>query len=483
MSTTPARAGFRSLSRKDWKAFAAAWIGYLLDGFDFVIITLVLTEVIREFHLSLVVGSTLVSAAFVTRWFGGLVLGGIGDRFGRKPAMVISILCFSLGSFLCGFAWNYWSLFIFRGIVGMGMAGEYGSSATYAMESWPKTLRNRASGALLSAYPIGIILASQLYAVIVPHFGWRWMFWIGLIPAALALVMREGIPEAAQWKQDVGEHRTATTIDLLFRGRARLRNVVVAALTAVALIIIFSGNSGSLTAVYAVVAVVGFVVFAVQMSGRLWPMQVMLMITVMAAFLYSWPIQSLLPTYLKSDLGYDPGTVSAVLSWSGLGYAAGSVLSGMLGDRLGTRRAYVVGLLVSFAFVIPVFLIGGGSVALLSVLLFALQLTSQGISGLLPKYISDHFPTRTRAAGLGFTYNVGALGGALAPMLGAQLAQAIGSLGHSIMFLSGGVTVLMILLIGLDVAGRVGRAIDRGQSTDTPALALPARTERQGAAR
>jgi SHS family sialic acid transporter-like MFS transporter len=473
MATNATGEASQHLTSADWKGFWAAWLGYFLDGFDFILITLVLTEVAKEFHLSLIVASTLVSAAFVSRWLGGLILGALGDRFGRKPAMMISIVCFSVGSLLCGFAWDYWSLFVFRAVVGLGMAGEYGSSATYVMESWPQRLRNRASGALLSAYPVGVIATSLLYVAIVPHFGWRWLFYIGVIPVLLTLVMRRTLPEAKEWSEQVegADKPVATTFDILFKGKMRWPNIGLCVVIAFCLVMIFTANAGGLTWLYALVAVAGFIGFAFQLERRVWPMLVMLMITVCAAFLYSWPIQSLLPTYLKTDLGYDAGQVSAVLSWAGLGYALGSICSGMLGDRLGTRKAYVVGLLVSLVLVFPVFLIGGGNMFLLAILLFVLQFTSQGISGLLPKYVGDHFPTRLRAAGLGFTYNVGALGGAISPLIGTYLSTTIGSLGTALLVLSSSFTVIMVILVGFNVAARVGHAVLPQGDPEIPVLA------------
>jgi SHS family sialic acid transporter-like MFS transporter len=445
------------LARQDWKAFTAAWLGYGMDGFDFVLITLVLTEIGKDFHLSTVRAATLVSAAFVSRWFGGLALGALGDRLGRRPAMVLSIALYAVGSVLCGFAWGYWSLFAFRMVVGLGMAGEYSASATYIIESWPRRIRNTASGMLLSGYPLGSVLAAKTYAWVVPHTSWRVLFWIGIVPVILAIYLRRRLPEATDWKaaREAGTPQVSATARL-FAGHRKAWNLPVCAVAAVALLVVLRGESLTVTLLLVALITACFVAMSVQFARRLWPVVVALMVTVFCAFMYSWPLQSLLPTYLKTDLHYDPAQVSDALLYAGFGYAAGSVLVGYLGDRFGTRRAYVGMLIVSLAFAYPVFALGEGHTVWLWVLLFLLVGTSSGASGILPKYVSDHYPIEIRAAALGFSYNVGALGGAAAPVLGAKLAEPL-SLGTSIMVLSLGITVIVVLLVGFDVPARVQR--------------------------
>ncbi|MBR7673035.1 MFS transporter [Streptomyces daliensis] len=526
----------------------AAWLGYLLDGFDFVLITLVLTEIADEFGLSTVEAASLVSGAFITRWLGGALLGGMGDRYGRKPAMIASILLYSLGTFACGFAWNYHSLFAARLAIGMGMAGEYSASATYVLESWPVRMRNRASGFLISGYAAGTVLAAEVYKWVVPSLGWRWMFWIGVLPIVVALWVRRALPEAGDWQAEVhgtgtrtgtvpggeapgaGEPAGPGTFDgqdkldappspptaapaptaetpaqaqaqapaqepapvpapaatpgtgesgpatAAVRGgpprrpnpfrplfgdpRRAVANSVLAILATVALFLVFTPLAAGLTWPLALVAAGCLIAFAVQLGGRRsWVVYVALMVTVFCAFLYSWPIQSLLPTYLKTELGYGADEVTDVMYYAGFGTMLGCWLAGFVGDWLGTRRAYALTLLASLAFVFPVFAVQNSLVGL-GVLLFGLLALSQGISGLLPKYIAGHFPVETRAASLGFVYNVGALGGAVAPVMGAELAEGM-TLAQSLAILTFGLTTLVIVLVGLNVPYRLNRYLLR----------------------
>lgn len=300
MSTTTKQSWVSEISKTQWKAFWAAWMGYLLDGFDFVIISLILSEIRHSFNLSLVAGASLVSAAFISRWFGGLALGAYADRFGRKSAMIVSILLFSVGSIICALAPAYWVLFAARLLIGAGMAGEYSSSSTYVIESWPVHLRNKASGFLISGFSIGAVISAQFYRFVVPfgdsvhpNWGWRFMFALGLVPIALTLWLRRAIPESSDWEAaqaKAKEQKTEmapTMLATLYKGKLRVVNIITTIGAFAALVLIFAVSVPKvLTIALGIFIAVVFISYMAQFEGKRWPTGIAVMIVVFCAFLY-----------------------------------------------------------------------------------------------------------------------------------------------------------------------------------------------------
>ena len=465
MNTSPAPAlpkkrWYQYLTKEDRKAFFAAWIGVLLDGYDFVLISFALPAIREAFDLSLVEGASLISAAFISRWIGGLVLGAVGDRYGRKPAMVLSIFMFAFGSIACALAPNFWVLFVLRLIIGFAMAGEYSASAAYVIESWPKHMRNKASGFLLSGYAFGVIAAAQVDKYFVtwvdslhPGWGWRALFLTGIIPIVVAIYMRRTLPEAADWSEakEKGHVEKNDMLAVLFGGSRKVVNYIAVVIGFIALLLIFTQTVGGTLAVslLGAVSAVIFIYLIIQFDSKRWIIGIAIMLTIFASFMYTWPIQGLLPTYLRG-VGMDQQVVANVVSFAGLGNAAGYIVAGFAGDRFGMRRWYVASLLLSQAIVFPLFMQNGQYVALVAGLLFFQQMFGQGVSGLLPKWVSSYFPVDKRAAGLGFCYNVGALGGAVGPVLGADIADRL-SLGLALAILSFGFAAVVMVSIGANI--------------------------------
>jgi SHS family sialic acid transporter-like MFS transporter len=400
-----------------------SWLGWALDGFDFIIISYVLTDIAKTFHVSLTAAGVLVLAAFGTRWLGGAVIGSVADRIGRKNAMMIGVIIYSIGTFLCGLSWNYWALLVFRLVVGFGMAGEYSAGSTLLLETWPDRVRNKASGFLVSGWAVGGLLAATVYAPIVTHLGWRALFFVGIAPALLAVYIRLGLSETAEFTK---AKASATTSKVSFFRLFSRRWILVA-----------------------------FSLF-VMMFG---------------SFGMNWPIQSLLPTYLKT-LGYAPAAVGHLMFIASFGALLGYWFSGFLGDWIGTRWAFVSTLLVSLAFTVLTFGLAASSTVVLGALLFALQFTNLGITGLFPKYIAEHFGVAVRSAGLGATYNLGAIAGGLSPIWGSLLGGSIG-LGAAIGALTFFWSLVVIVIVGFRIPSRAAARGTHARGADEVAKPRP----------
>src|SRR6266852_5062892 len=213
MSSSPDRsAGSRVYTRAEQRhALAASFLGWTLDAFDFFILVFMMDRVAAEFRVTKAAIVATLTATLALRPVGAVIFGMLADRYGRRRPLMANVIYFSLIEFGCGFAPNYTVFLVLRSLYGIGMGGEWGVGASLAMEAAPPKWRGVLSGILQSGYSNGYLLAAVAARFLLPHWGWRPMFWIGALPALLALYIRTKVPESEAWKQ----HRAATTGQVL----------------------------------------------------------------------------------------------------------------------------------------------------------------------------------------------------------------------------------------------------------------------------
>src|SRR5215469_3404999 len=198
MPASPNKAGTRY-------ALLAGFLGWTLDAFDFFVIVFLYDALAAQFHVSKkdIVLTTAATLAF--RPLGALLFGLLSDRYGRRIPLMGSVIYFTAIEVLCGFAPNFVVFFVLRALFGIGMGGEWGVGASLAMEAAPKRWRGILSGILQGGYPMGYLLAAVAARFVLPTMGWRWMFWIGAVPAMLALYICSKVPESEAWAQHRAE--------------------------------------------------------------------------------------------------------------------------------------------------------------------------------------------------------------------------------------------------------------------------------------
>ena len=237
------------------------------------------------------------------------------------------------------------------------MAGEYSASAAYVIESWPKHMRNKASGFLLSGYAFGVIAAAQVDKYFVtwvdsmhPGWGWRALSSPASSRSSLRSTCERLCPKPPDWSEakEKGHVEKNDMLQVLFGGERKILNYVVVAIAFVALLLIFTQQVGGVVAVSVLGALcaVIFIYLIIQFDSKRWIIGIAIMLTIFASFMYTWPIQGLLPTYLRG-VGMDQTVVANVVSFAGLGNAAGYIIAGFAGDKFGMRRWYAISLLLS----------------------------------------------------------------------------------------------------------------------------------------
>src|ERR1700716_2936372 len=182
-------------------ACGASFLGWTLDAFDFFLVVFALTAIAKEFHKTDAEMALTITVTLAFRPIGALIFGLMADRYGRKLPLMIDLVFFSIVEVLSGFAPNYTTFFILRALFGIGMGGEWGVGASLAMEKAPARQRGLLSGFLQQGYATGYLLAAICYFLLFERLGWRPLFFLGGLPALLALFVRVRVKESAVWEK------------------------------------------------------------------------------------------------------------------------------------------------------------------------------------------------------------------------------------------------------------------------------------------
>jgi MFS family permease len=362
------------------RALIAAALGWMLDAMDVLLYSFVLDEVRREFGIDDRLSGVLLALPLGASAIGGVLFGRLADRIGRTRALNASILVYAVATAGCGLATNVWQLAIARLVLGLGMGGEWATGAALVAETWPAEHRGKAMGLMQSAWAIGYALAAAVNAVVLPRFGWRAVFLVGLVPALITLWIRRRVEESPLWLAG----RAAS------RSPGRLRDVL--------------RGPGARTT---------------------WVLMAMNAATMFAWWgLFTW-----IPSFLARPLELGGAGLSVVRSstWIGvmqIGMWCGYVSFGIIADAIGRKKAYV-GYLIVAAVLVPIYAMTR-DVRWLLVLGPCLAFFGTGYFSGFGAVSAELFPTPLRATAQGLTYNAGRALSALAPIIVGALAAGIG---------------------------------------------------------
>lgn len=376
------------------RAFVAASLGWMLDSFDVMLYSLVLASLLQDpaLQLTTAVAGQLGALTLLAAAVGGVAFGVIADRIGRKRALMAAVLTYSVFTAACGFAQTVPQLAVFRILLGFGMGGEWATGVALVSETFPARHRGKALAFVQSSWAIGYALAAAVNLVVMPLWGWRGVFFVGVLPAVFTLWIRRKVEEPVMWHQTAPEAR----------GRVSM---------------LFAPGMARVTA------------FIILMN---------------ACTLFGWwGLNLWVPAYL--NLPVDRGGIglsSSAMSWfviaMQVGMWFGYVSFGYVADAIGRKRAYVIYVLTA-SLLLPLY----GAIrmpALLLVLGPFVAFFGTGYYSGFGAVIAELYPTAVRATAAGVCYNVGRIASAAAPFVVGSLA---GTRGFGVAFAITGAAFLL----------------------------------------
>ncbi|HEV2392428.1 MAG TPA: MFS transporter [Verrucomicrobiae bacterium] len=336
-------------------ALLASFLGWTLDAFDFFVLIFAVPAIAKDFHTDIkaIMGAVAVTLAF--RPVGAFIFGLLADRYGRRGPLMADLIFYSVIEVLSGLAPDYTTFLLLRALFGIGMGGEWGVGASLVMEKAPVRWRGVLSGLLQEGYAVGYLPAACCYFVVFPRWGWRPMFFVGGLPALLAVFVRFKVEESAVWQQERQE------------------------------------NWGNLTKAI--------------LSN--WKVFLYLTTLMMMMNFASHGTQDMYPTFLKEQRGFSPRQVAIIAVIYNLGALSGGIVFGWVSDRWGRRRGMMTAFVLA-AILIPLWAYAP-TTALLVLGSFLMQFMVQGAWGVIPAHITELSPGSVRGFLPGFAYQCGVL--------------------------------------------------------------------------
>ncbi len=388
-----------TLTSAQKKTVLAAFLGWMLDAFDFFLLVFLLGDIAKEFGVEI---SQVAYALFLTlamRFIGAFIFGRLGDRFGRKPILMLDIISYSVVGALAAFAPSLWIFLLLRALFGIAMGGEWGLGSSLAMESIPPQARGFVSGLLQCGYPTGYLLASIAYGLLYQHsiggfiIGWRAMFLLSVIPALVVLFIRSHVPESPPF----AEAQKAPKPKLIDTLRANWR-----------------------IALYAVVLMMFF-------------------------NLFSHGTQDLYPTFLQKQHEFDHTTVSWITIVANLGAIVGGLFFGFVSEKIGRVNAITIASLIALP-ALPLWAYSS-TPFMLAIGAFIMQISVQGAWGVIPAHLNELSPGPVRATLPGFVYQVGNFLASYNGPFQAKIAESSGGNYSFALALVAGIVAVAIVIV------------------------------------
>jgi len=401
---------------KGWSTTAkhtvtASYLAWTLDAYDFFLLTLVFKDIAAQFGTSITKVAVATMLTLACRPLGAFIFGRLADRYGRRPVLMLDIALYSLLSFLIAFTPNIEIFYVACAAFGVAMGGVWGICASLSMETIKPSARGFVSGLLQSGYPSGFLISAVIFGYLYPTIGWRGMFMVGVIPAALLILyIYIFVPESQHFSREHARSKSASTLSIL-------------------------RNHGKV-ALFAIILMTGFNFF-------------------------SHGTQDVYTTFLRVQHGFDPPTVKNVLVIANIGAIIGGLFFGSFSQSFGRRKTII--LVTLLALPVIYFWSHGTTPVALALGAFLMQVCVQGAWGVVPAHLNELAPAAARGTFAGTCYQLGNLIAAVNNPLQSAIAEHTGgnySLALAIVATCAALLIATIAWLGPEAHNvEMGRAV------------------------